>query len=322
VGTDEQTLILAKSLDNHGKRKSRIAGLLSTQSENTGKIIDGYMVLGTIEQLYQVIERSVIDCVVICDEKLKREDIQMLTSQCAVVGIDCIVNLSSMAGKHLHPAIDWLNGNAFLALHARQVHKISPISKRLVDILVSLLAIICSIPLWIIIPILIRRDSAGPAIYVQERVGKGGRLFRMYKFRTMITGAEQIQDKVMHLNEMDGPVFKIRNDPRLTRVGLFLRRTSLDEFPQLFNVLLGNMSLVGPRPPLPQEVAQYRPWQRKRLSIIPGVTCLWQVTGRNEIKFDEWMRLDMQYIENWSLILDFKILIKTIAAVISRRGAL
>ena len=143
----------------------------------------------------------------------------------------------------------------------------------------------------------------------------------MYKFRTMVVGAEKMQDKVMHLNEMDGPVFKIRDDPRHTRMGKFLRKTSLDELPQLFNVFVGNMSLVGPRPPIMKEVLQYRLWQRKRLSVKQGVTCLWQVTGRNEIKFDEWMKLDMQYIENWSLTLDFKILLMTVKAVVSQKGA-
>jgi lipopolysaccharide/colanic/teichoic acid biosynthesis glycosyltransferase len=138
----------------------------------------------------------------------------------------------------------------------------------------------------------------------------------------MVDGADKMQGRVKHLNEMDGPVFKIKADPRLTRIGKFLRRTSLDELPQLFNVFNGSMSLVGPRPPILSEVSQYRPWHRKRLSVTPGVTCLWQVTGRNEIKFDEWMKLDMQYIENWSLARDAKILLRTVKAVIERRGAL
>ncbi len=193
--------------------------------------------------------------------------------------------------------------------------------KRLIDLAASAVAIVLCTPFWIIIPVLIKRDSPGPAFYVQERVGKNGRLFHMYKFRSMVDGAEKMQNLVMHLNEMDGPVFKIKADPRLTRIGKFLRRTSLDELPQLFNVFNGTMSLVGPRPPILSEVSQYRPWQRKRLSVTPGVTCLWQVTGRNEITFDEWMKLDMQYIENWSLALDIKILLKTVKAVIKRRGA-
>jgi lipopolysaccharide/colanic/teichoic acid biosynthesis glycosyltransferase len=137
----------------------------------------------------------------------------------------------------------------------------------------------------------------------------------------MVVGADRMVDQVAGLNDMDGPVFKIKNDPRFTGIGRFLRTTSIDELPQLFNVLKGDMSLVGPRPPIMSEVVKYLPWQRKRLSVVPGITCLWQVTGRNEIKFDEWMQLDLQYIENWSLMLDFKILLQTVTAVLSRRGA-
>lgn len=190
--------------------------------------------------------------------------------------------------------------------------------KRLIDIVVSAFCILLFLPLWVIIPLLIKRDSPGPAFFCQERIGKNGKRFTMYKFRSMVVGAEQMQEKLTHLNERDGPVFKIENDPRHTRFGKFLRQTSLDEIPQVFNVLKGDMSLVGPRPPLYKEVLQYSPWQRKRLSIILGVTCLWQVTGRDKITFDEWMKLDLQYIKNWSLSLDFKIIMKTLVAVLSR----
>ena len=137
----------------------------------------------------------------------------------------------------------------------------------------------------------------------------------------MIPDADRLKASLSHLNEMDGPVFKIKDDPRITKVGRFIRKTSIDELPQLFNVLLGSMSLVGPRPPVPGEVAQYGLWQKKRLSVKPGITCLWQISGRNEIKFDEWMRLDRQYIDNWSLRLDIMILLKTVGVVLSRKGA-
>ncbi len=219
-------------------------------------------------------------------------------------------------------SVDYVEGNSFIVFkplwHSFEVLFI----KRFIDIFISGILIVLCLPLWIIVAILIKNDSPGPVFYVQERVGKNGRLFPMYKFRSMVMGADKMQVHLTHLNEMDGPVFKIKDDPRLTRIGKLLRRTSLDELPQLFNVFLGNMSLVGPRPPIMKEVIQYRPWQRKRLSVTPGVTCLWQVTGRNEIKFDEWMKLDMQYIDNWSLLLDVKILFMTIKAVISRKGAL
>ena len=143
----------------------------------------------------------------------------------------------------------------------------------------------------------------------------------MLKFRSMVTDAEKIKEKLAHMNEMDGPVFKIKRDPRITKVGRFIRKTSIDELPQLFNIIAGDMSMVGPRPPLPSEVEQYEPWQRRRLSVKPGLTGLWQVSGRNQVDFDEWMQLDLAYIDNWSLWMDVKILFRTVPAVLFHRGA-
>jgi lipopolysaccharide/colanic/teichoic acid biosynthesis glycosyltransferase len=164
--------------------------------------------------------------------------------------------------------------------------------------------------------------SDGPIFFRQKRVGLNGRHFILYKFRSMLKNAEEMKEGVEHLNEMGGPVFKIADDPRATPVGRFLRRNSLDEFPQLYNVLLGDMSIVGPRPPLPEEVEKYERWQRRRLSMKPGLTCLWQINGRNKINdFKKWMELDLHYIDNWSLKLDMKIFFKTIFAVLIGRGA-
>ena len=158
-------------------------------------------------------------------------------------------------------------------------------------------------------------------LYAQTRCGLNGRRFTLYKFRTMIEGAEEIQQELLHLNEMDGPVFKLKEDPRVTRLGRFLRRFSLDELPQFWNVLRGDMGLVGPRPPIPDEVRRYQRWQRRRLSMKPGLTCLWQISGRNQVDFDRWIRLDLEYIDSWSPWLDMKILLKTVPAVLSGRGA-
>jgi len=168
---------------------------------------------------------------------------------------------------------------------------------------------------------LIKATSKGPVFFVQQRIGYNGRLFNCLKFRTMIENAEEIKKDLKKLNEMDGPVFKIKNDPRITKVGRFLRKTSIDELPQIINVLKGDMSLVGPRPPVPDEVSQYELEDRRRLSMRPGITCIWQVNGRNAIGFDKWMELDRQYIDNWSLWLDIKILAKTIPAVLRGSGA-
>ena len=174
----------------------------------------------------------------------------------------------------------------------------------------------------VFIAALIKLDSKGPAIYSHQRVGKNGKIFNCLKFRTMIENATSLKKKIEHLNEMQGPVFKIKNDPRMTRIGKFLRRFSIDEFPQIINIIRGDMSFVGPRPPLPEEVTKYNPWHKKRLSVTPGLTCLWQINGRNNIQdFDEWVAMDLKYIETASIKNDIKIIIKTIPIVLSRNGA-
>jgi exopolysaccharide biosynthesis polyprenyl glycosylphosphotransferase len=193
--------------------------------------------------------------------------------------------------------------------------------KRLTDIVGALVGITLSGPIMIALALAIKIESRGPVMFRQTRAGRNGRKFTMLKFRSMVVDAERKKAELMHLNEMSGPVFKIRKDPRITRVGAFIRKTSLDELPQFFNILFGDMSLVGPRPPLPSEVDQYKPWQRRRLSVKPGLTGLWQVSGRNNIDFEEWMRLDLRYIDDWSLWLDAKILMKTLPAVIFKTGA-
>ncbi len=193
--------------------------------------------------------------------------------------------------------------------------------KRLLDVALAAIGLIGSLPIWLAVVIAIRLDSPGRAVFVQERVGQHGRRFRFYKFRSMYVDAEQRLAEVLQHNETDGPVFKIRNDPRITRVGALLRRTSLDELPQLINVLKGDMSLVGPRPPLPREVEHYRPSDMVRLAVKPGLTCLWQVSGRSNVSFDQWMEYDRLYVRNMSLWLDLTILARTVGAVLSMRGA-
>jgi exopolysaccharide biosynthesis polyprenyl glycosylphosphotransferase len=193
--------------------------------------------------------------------------------------------------------------------------------KRALDVVGSLLALLASAPILAVLALLIRLESRGPIFYKSVRIGRGGRAFSFYKLRSMVKDADRKRNAVAHMNEADGPVFKIARDPRITRIGRFLRSTSLDEIPQFFNVLIGDMSLVGPRPPIPGEVSQYEPWQLRRLDVRPGITCLWQISGRSRIGFQEWMRLDLEYIKHQSLRLDLKILMRTIPAVLSREGA-
>ena len=193
--------------------------------------------------------------------------------------------------------------------------------KRLLDLTGAVFGLLVLSPLMLVVAIIIRVDDPGPIFFSQVRSGRNGRKFRMHKFRSMVVDAEKLKAKLMAHNEMDGPVFKIKHDPRITKIGRFIRKTSIDELPQLFNVLVGEMSLVGPRPPLPSEVAQYKPWQRRRLSVKPGITGPWQVSGRNEISFEQWMEMDLAYIDNWSLWLDIKIILMTVPVVLLKKGA-
>jgi lipopolysaccharide/colanic/teichoic acid biosynthesis glycosyltransferase len=193
--------------------------------------------------------------------------------------------------------------------------------KRLLDIAGAAIALVLTAPVLLLAAALIKLESRGPVIYRSTRIGRGGRPFTFFKLRSMVNDADQMRHRLSHLNECDGPVFKISRDPRVTRVGRFLRSTSIDEIPQFINVLRGEMSLVGPRPPIPEEVAKYEPWQMRRLDVAPGITCLWQISGRSRIGFQEWMRLDLEYIRNRSFAMDLKILLRTIPAVLSREGA-
>ncbi len=194
-------------------------------------------------------------------------------------------------------------------------------TKRLLDLTVSATLLLLLSPLLLLAGLIIYLEDRGPILYRQTRVGMNGRFFNILKFRSMVPDADARLQEVSHLNELDGPVFKIRNDPRITRVGRVIRKLSIDELPQLFNVLKGEMSLVGPRPPLPSEVEQYEDWQLRRLSVMPGITCIWQISGRNELSFDDWVRLDLQYIDNQSIWQDCRILLLTLPAVLHGRGA-
>ena len=240
---------------------------------------------------------------------------------CAAAGVP-ITLLSDLFGDYL-PAPQATRLGSLPALSFAPVHHsgIKLAIKRTIDIVGSAAALLLIGPVIAGAAALIKLTSPGPIFFRQVRCGLNGRHFVMYKLRTMQTDAEARKFELNELNEMDGPVFKITDDPRITRVGRTLRRCSIDELPQFFNVLIGDMSLVGPRPPVPVEVAEYQTFERRRLSMRPGITCLWQVSGRNAIGFDGWVRLDLEYIDTWSLTNDFSILLRTLPAVISGDGA-
>jgi len=194
-------------------------------------------------------------------------------------------------------------------------------SKRILDILGALSGLMLLSPILIIIGILIKLESKGSIIFVQKRIGLNGKEFKMYKMRSMVVNAEEIKSKLTSENEMSGPMFKIKNDPRITKIGKFIRRTSIDELPQLYNVLRGDMSLVGPRPSLPDEVEKFEPWMLKRLEVKPGLTCYWQVSGRNSIDFEEWMKLDIKYVNERNFYLDLKLILKTVFVLFGDNNA-
>jgi len=193
--------------------------------------------------------------------------------------------------------------------------------KRTFDVILATTGLIALSPLLALLAVLTRLTSHGPALYRQTRCGRGGQLFTLYKFRSMVTDADNLRPELEPMNQLDGPAFKLADDPRCTPLGDFLRKYSLDELPQFWNILRGDMSLVGPRPPLPEEVEKYEPWQTRRLMVTPGLTCLWVLEGRNELPFDRWVELDLEYIDNRSFWLDLKILFRTIPLVLSGRGA-
>lgn len=194
---------------------------------------------------------------------------------------------------------------------ASKKSKIYLVCKRITDIILSLIGLILISPILLIVAIAIKFDSKGPIIFKQDRVGKNGKIFGMYKFRSMVVNAEELKKELQEKNEMSGPMFKIKDDPRITKIGKFIRKTSIDELPQLINVIKGDMSLVGPRPSLLKEVEEFEPWMKERLAVQPGITCYWQVSGRNNIPFKEWMALDIKYINDMNYWLDLKLIFKT-----------
>ena len=193
--------------------------------------------------------------------------------------------------------------------------------KRVIDVVCSFVGVLVLSPLFVVIAIIIKFTSKGPVFFSQKRVGRDGKEFKMYKFRSMVVNAEELKEKLAAQNEMSGPMFKMKDDPRVTKVGKFIRKTSIDELPQLFNVLKGDMSLVGPRPSLPKEVAQFEDWMYRRLEVKPGLTCYWQVSGRNNIDFEDWMKLDIRYVEERNLWIDIKLIFKTVGVLFGDKNA-
>jgi exopolysaccharide biosynthesis polyprenyl glycosylphosphotransferase len=274
-----------------------------------------------VDNLARLVEEEAVDVVIITLPWTCHRKIMNIVRECQRrhVNARVVPDLFQMSLSQVN--VDDLGGVPLIGVREVRFERGALLAKRAMDVVGAAVALVVGAPLIALIGLGIRLDSPGPVFFHQTRVGAGGKPFVMHKFRSMRQGAEAELERVRHLDETDGPIFKIHNDPRLTRMGRLLRRASLDELPQLWNVLRGEMSLIGPRPPLPDEVALYLEWHKKRLEVRPGLTGMWQVSGRSLLSFDEMVLLDLYYIENWSLWLDFKILLRTAPQVLRGNGA-
>ncbi len=320
IGTGKTARLLTDRICQNSRWGLHILGFLDFNRTGLWSYSDIPMI-GHPDGLAELISDNQVDYVVIATEN---GDLP-LTRHAFAIAEEMGVTVCFMSDFYFHP-ISKAAPSTFIDLPAvvyssEPDDRIQLTLKEGIDWLGGLVGVILSIPVGLVTALMIKLEDGGPIFFKQIRSGKNGKPFTMYKFRTMVTNAEKLKEKLKDQNEMSGPVFKITNDPRITRIGAFLRKTSIDELPQFLNVIRRDMSLVGPRPPLPKEVSQYDRWQRRKLSVRPGLTCLWQVNGRNQIDFEDWMRLDLEYIDNWSLWLDTKILLKTVPAVFKSDGA-
>ena len=273
------------------------------------------------EQLVKMLHNRIVDEVVFAVEKEELLELEPLMQQCEQEGVRIRIQLDFLPKGFSHIFVEHLAHVPLLTLATTPQNDFALLFKRTVDVILSILSLVVLSPLFLFLALLVKLTSKGPVLFRQIRCGLGGRQFVLLKFRSMVVDADELLADLSALNEAEAPLFKMRNDPRCTKLGRWMRMFSMDELPQLWNILRGDMSLVGPRPPLPQEVEQYQPWQRRRLRMRPGLTCLWALEGRSQLRFERLTRLDLLYIDNWSVWLDLKILIKTIPTVLSGRGA-
>jgi len=321
VGTGKRAKGFVQMVKEHPEWGMKIVGIVDDEPDKMGINISNIKVVGLLKDIPKILHEKIVDEVVFVIPRSWLSRIEQSILSCEKEGIKVSVAVDLFNFKIGKLQATDLGGIPLMRLETTPGSPWQLFIKRASDVIISLVALIILSPVLLVTAIAIKLSSLGPIFFKQERNGMNGRRFTLLKFRSMVVGAEKMQEELLALNEMDGPVFKIKNDPRLTKVGKFLRRTSLDELPQLINVLKGDMSLVGPRPPIPGEVTNYETWQRRRLSMRPGITCFWQISGRNEINFEEWMKLDLEYIDNWSFWLDLKILLRTIPVVLFGTGA-
>jgi exopolysaccharide biosynthesis polyprenyl glycosylphosphotransferase len=300
---------------------TRIIGYLRFAEEPVNNRLPAE-VMGTASDLEEILKKHVVGEVFISgNSDSQRTEMQTAIRVLERFGIPFALPAAGFRFGRARPEHEKAVADGYIHYLSVRHKPVQLACKRLFDMFASAAALTLLSPLMLSVALAIKLTSRGPILFKQQRVGRHGRPFHMLKFRSMVANAEALKAKLMARNEQTGPVFKISRDPRITPIGRFIRKYSIDELPQLMNVLRGEMSIVGPRPPVPSEVQRYEAWQRRRLSVRPGLTCVWQVSGRNQISFEEWMYLDMQYIDHWSLAHDFELILKTVPVVLTGRGA-
>jgi exopolysaccharide biosynthesis polyprenyl glycosylphosphotransferase len=323
VGDGPEVAEIARSLESYETRGMRLYGFVRVQGGNVEALPSGltrsYPVV-TLSELPDLLRRQVIDEVIFAVAKEDLEKLEEAFLLCEEEGVKTRVLLNFFPQSVSKVYLERLGSKPLLTFSATPEDE-SLLLKRAFDFIMALIALVVLSPLLVILAVLVKLSSPGPIFFSQTRCGLGGRKFTLYKFRSMRANADLLREELEALNEVDGPVFKIKNDPRCTPVGRFMRKFSLDELPQLVNIIKGDMSFVGPRPPLPEEVEKYERWQRRRLRMHPGLTCLWALEGRSKLSFRRWMELDLEYIDHWSMLLDWKIILKTVPIVLLGRGA-
>lgn len=323
VGCSADAVSMSKALSTQSAWNLKLLGHVCVPNESCDERAEPR--LCEVAELSKLLDSQPVDEVVFASSSMEHgsELLQNALAACDERGVDVLIPLPASLPSRAKVEIANIDGYdaPLLGLRRTPTGEMRLWVKRLIDVAGGSFGVLMVSPVMLGVALMIKLSSKGPVFFKQVRAGRNGRKFVMYKFRSMVVDAEARKAELQHLNEMSGPVFKIARDPRVTKIGAFIRKTSLDELPQLFNIVLGDMSLVGPRPPLPSEVDQYKPWQRRRLSVRPGLTGLWQVSGRNNVDFEEWMALDLRYIDTWSLWLDAKIILRTLPAVLMKTGA-
>ena len=321
VGTGNEAVTFVKTVEKNLGWGLDIIGFLSNKNEERGQTLFAKKILGSFSDVTKVLHEKIIDEVIISvsdkDFALAKEVLEA----CEREGVQVRLNSDFFGHLVKKVSVDYVYNLPIVSFYTTSNNEWALYLKRFIDLFISASLLILLSPLFMLIAVLIKFTSKGPIFYEWKVSGLNKKPFKSWKFRTMVQNADQLKEKLMKMNEMRGPVFKIKKDPRVTKVGWFLRKFSLDELPQLWSVLIGDMSLVGPRPPLQSEIIKFASWHRRKLSMKPGITCLWQVKGRNMINnFDDWAKLDLQYIDNWSIWLDLKILFLTPLAVFRGSG--